>query len=759
MAEEAAKIYMSAEAQFDDAIAKLKELTNSFQVAVNTVDVFENSMAGIKVANTQASASVNKTNATLHSLAAGATEDKAAFNSFNTTMERSIKATETLTGKIDALINKAAQSGSVLKNVSKSIDKTTNDMAAQANRFNTGNIAAQLQDIFVTAQMKMNPMSIALQQGTQLLYVFQQSKAPLKELIAGIKSLIGPLSLITVGLTGFLAKFIQTVDWVKVGKNALNGLANGFDYLAEHVTAFSAILLPVFAGFLGHILKSIKWLEMLKSTWTSIKTTLVNGAKLVFNAWVLIPALIVGFVEAVGLFPEQAKKVANVIIDIFTAMTNQLIGLFTSISQGLGIIIAGGVSGVLSGSLDEGIKTIKDTFADTMNKEYITVDRTNRIKAGAGKLIDSTSSLVKQVNNTIGTFLTGTGDKLRDVANGLGKSTKDAKKLQKDIDKINKSYENIFTKKANELEKLQFEDSLEGLTTYEKTYRTVVHDMTKDVDDLRKTAIEAGIPLAKINEIFAGSTTKIEDAARAEAEYRSEKERTREELELYNSVMESAQSETSTFFKDMRHGLRDGQSAWEAFGNAVNNVLDKILDKLIDIGVEAAFNGISTGGGGKDGWLGSLIKAGASYFTAPGSGNSTAGAFNAMGGQMGVKPAINAAGGVYSNGIYSSPTVFKFAKGDKFGVMGEAGPEAVIPLKRSHDGSLGVSADGVGGSPVVVNVINNSNAQARTERRQTDQGVEIDVLIDEMIGKKLNTDGTASNTALKAYNNRQLIMR
>ncbi len=63
---------------------------------------------------------------------------------------------------------------------------------------------------------------------------------------------------------------------------------------------------------------------------------------------------------------------------------------------------------------------------------------------------------------------------------------------------------------------------------------------------------------------------------------------------------------------------------------------------------------------------------------------------------------LNAKGGVYnspslsaySNGIVSSPTMFAFAKGA--GLMGEAGPEAIMPLTRGSDGSLGVRA--VGGS-------------------------------------------------------------
>ncbi|EGG6416548.1 phage tail tape measure protein, partial [Salmonella enterica subsp. enterica serovar Senftenberg] len=46
----------------------------------------------------------------------------------------------------------------------------------------------------------------------------------------------------------------------------------------------------------------------------------------------------------------------------------------------------------------------------------------------------------------------------------------------------------------------------------------------------------------------------------------------------------------------------------------------------------------------------------------------------------------------YSNSIVSSPTYFAFAKGA--GLMGEAGPEAIMPLTRSADGSLGVRVVG-----------------------------------------------------------------
>jgi lambda family phage tail tape measure protein len=69
--------------------------------------------------------------------------------------------------------------------------------------------------------------------------------------------------------------------------------------------------------------------------------------------------------------------------------------------------------------------------------------------------------------------------------------------------------------------------------------------------------------------------------------------------------------------------------------------------------------------------------------------------FNANGNAFGANGIVPFAKG----GIVTRPTVFPFAKG--IGLMGEAGPEAIMPLKRGSDGKLGVAG---GGGSTTINV-------------------------------------------------------
>jgi hypothetical protein len=65
-------------------------------------------------------------------------------------------------------------------------------------------------------------------------------------------------------------------------------------------------------------------------------------------------------------------------------------------------------------------------------------------------------------------------------------------------------------------------------------------------------------------------------------------------------------------------------------------------------------------------------------------------------------------------GIVSGPTLFPFANGT--GLMGEAGPEAIMPLSRGSDGKLGVvAANGNSAPKITINNYSNQEASASTD--------------------------------------------
>lgn len=77
----------------------------------------------------------------------------------------------------------------------------------------TSNIAAQFQDIGVTAAMGMSPLQIALQQGTQLSAVFNDLKSQGQSvgstLATAFMSIVSPMSLVTLGAVAAGAALIQ----------------------------------------------------------------------------------------------------------------------------------------------------------------------------------------------------------------------------------------------------------------------------------------------------------------------------------------------------------------------------------------------------------------------------------------------------------------------------------------------------------------------------------------------------------------------
>ena len=162
--------------------------------------------------------------------------------------------------------------------------------------------------------------------------------------------------------------------------------------------------------------------------------------------------------------------------------------------------------------------------------------------------------------------------------------------------------------------------------------------------------------------------------------------------------------------------LQQGENAFERLGNVALNVIGQIAQAWLSNSLNNLFSG--SGGGGKSsagGLLGTIGGAAGSFFGPIGS---------AVGGFLGntVGKFFNANGNAFSHGrvlpfaqggVVSSPTTFPMA-GNRTGLMGERGAEAIMPLKRTPSGQLGVQAQT---SPATVNVYNQSDSRIETVQR------------------------------------------
>lgn len=99
------------------------------------------------------------------------------------------------------------------------------------------------------------------------------------------------------------------------------------------------------------------------------------------------------------------------------------------------------------------------------------------------------------------------------------------------------------------------------------------------------------------------------------------------------------------------------------------------------------------------------------------------GVSQAKGGAWGGGVQMFAKGGAFTNSILSQPTAFGMA-GGQVGVMGEAGPEAIMPLARGADGSLGVQV--VGGNQGGGTVVQVNAPVSITVEDRSSEGMQLD---------------------------------
>jgi len=105
-----------------------------------------------------------------------------------------------------------------------------------------------------------------------------------------------------------------------------------------------------------------------------------------------------------------------------------------------------------------------------------------------------------------------------------------------------------------------------------------------------------------------------------------------------------------------------------------------------------------------------------------------------------MSPAMFASGGVVSGAT-------AFLNNGKPSIMGEAGPEAILPLSRTANGDLGISAKM---NPVTVNIINNSGAEITQKESSGPNGKTLDIVINSKV-KEAIASGALDKSFQQAY--------
>jgi hypothetical protein len=227
-------------------------------------------------------------------------------------------------------------------------------------------------------------------------------------------------------------------------------------------------------------------------------------------------------------------------------------------------------------------------------------------------------------------------------------------------------------------------------------------ELLKPVDELDRAFFEYNLQLEELQTLLdAGRLSQSEFAAATENLRRTfeeanfadpVKQQSEEMLESIREAARDMQDAMSDFFFDILQGKT------EDFGARFKAFVDRMVADWLASQIQMAIFGEGFAGGGKGGGIGGILGsilglfggvAGAVGPTLGGAG--TAKPFLTVAGAKGFAASLGNVIPFARGGLVGSPTVFPMANG--MGLMGEAGPEAVLPLKRLAGGNLGVMAN------------------------------------------------------------------
>lgn len=283
-----------------------------------------------------------------------------------------------------------------------------------------------------------------------------------------------------------------------------------------------------------------------------------------------------------------------------------------------------------------------------------------------------------------------------------------ALKTQLDLrDQLQQKIANATPKEKEELQK-----QLDAALAEIKRLQAII-DSLKGEKDKRDKATESRKPEAKDRRNLTDVLKEWEDQLKSLEEETA-------------AFAETIQSELGTALTGAFSALIDGTgSVQEAFANMFKNIYQSFLKMVMDMIAKwillSIFKAFATGG-----------TPGAPA-TTPQVTYAANGAFFANG------IAKFARGGAFSNSVVYKPTLFAFRNGGAMGagVMGEAGPEAVLPLRRGAGGELGVIAQGTQSGGDTTNVVVNVDASGSKVQGDNPKANELGLVLSRAVQEEL----------------------
>lgn len=456
---------------------------------------------------------------------------------------------------------------------------------------------------------------------------------------------------------------------------------------------------------------------------------------------------------------------------------------------------------------------------------------------------------IDRLNGSATTATTSLAQKIRAIAD----AGKDAKMSAADISKLQAEYTQAFQANTFQefnkallqaqgntqaLRKIEIDDTIKGWEQRFESLGMKAEETQPKLNDLRialekkheyqdlQTAVSFYDDLANLSGNYTASIEKQNELIHLQAEIHRQNRLPPDlvaEWELLQKI-EKARDPWSGMSRSVRKFYADATDyakgfeevstqALDGFSSQLSSTLwkgeqdfaaffDSIGQMLMDMAIKASMAQIigngSSGGGGLLGLLGGALGGlfgGNGFASSPGfsvgSNAISSGAFWASA-QGNVFSGGNLSD--YSNSIVTQPTFFgydrhftAFASGA--GLMGEAGPEAIVPLAHMSDGSLGFNVKGLhelmrqdrewdtrkhsGGyseemrqliaqasemrsqqmaaMPTInVTVINQAGAEVETNQRQNSDGsLDLEVMITKAVARDMSRRGGSTNQVMR----------